>query len=136
MWKADEGLVPLLNAHSRAACHVPSFTIPPGSFVTADGETVDVVALQDQVISPYSDFLLHDMGPELDNGVTLGSAESSEYRTIPLWDLWFRENFLHNGRAANLRQATLFHGREASAATIKGFWKRSWNLCSSPLGTS
>ena len=111
-----------------ASCHNPSFTTAPGPFTTADGkEVINVAALQNQVIFPYSDFLLHDMGPELDDKVALGrqlgdgfgpgsSAVSSEYRTIPLWGLRFRGAFLHDGRAANLRQAILFHGGEAAAA--------------------
>ena len=115
----DEGVVQgeaVFNQIGCASCHVASFTTSPGPFTTAEGEVVDVAALQNQVIFPYSDFLLHNLGPELDDGVALGSAESSEYRTIPLWGLRLRRNYLHDGRAANLPQAILFHGGEAAAA--------------------
>ena len=107
----------IFNRIGCASCHVSSFTTSSGSFTTADDEVVDVTALKNQTLSPYSDFLLHDMGPELDDGVDLGSAGSSEYRTPPLWGLRFRVNsLLHDGRAANEMQAILFHGGEAKAA--------------------
>lgn len=99
-----------------ASCHVASFSTAPGAFTTADGEVIAVAALQNQTIFPYSDFLLHDMGPELNDGVALSGGNSAEYRTTPLWGLRFRRNYLHDGRAANLRQALLFHGGEAKAA--------------------
>lgn len=99
-----------------AGCHVPAFTTAPGAFTTADGERIDVAALQNQTLSPYSDFLLHDMGAELNDGVALGSGSSAEYRTTPLWGLRFRGNFLHDVRAGNIRQALLFHGGEAAAS--------------------
>jgi CxxC motif-containing protein (DUF1111 family) len=107
----------IFNRIGCASCNVSSFTTSSGSFTTADDEVVDVTALKNQTLSPYSDFLLHDMGPELDDGVDLGSAGSSEYRTPPLWGLRFRVNsLLHDGRAANEMQAILFHGGEAKAA--------------------
>lgn len=106
----------VFNKIGCATCHVSSFTTSSGPFTTADGEVVDVAALQNQILFPYSDFLLHDMGPELDDGVALGSAKSSEYRTTPLWGARFRGSFLHDGRAANFRQAILFHGGETKAA--------------------
>jgi CxxC motif-containing protein (DUF1111 family) len=86
-------------------------------FTTADGEVVNVAALQNQTLHPYSDFLVHDLGPELDDGVSLGAAQSFQYRTAPLWGLRFRLNtLLHDGRGGNLDQALLFHGGEGKAA--------------------
>src|SRR5262249_32607085 len=36
-------------------------------------------------IQPYTDLLLHDMGPELADGFLQGSATGSEFPTAPLW---------------------------------------------------
>jgi CxxC motif-containing protein (DUF1111 family) len=99
-----------------ASCHRTSFWIPPRAFTTAEGEAVDEAALQGVTIQPYSDFLLHDMGPGLDEGVGLGQARPAEYRTTPLWGLRHRRDFLHDGRAALLSAALRWHGGEAAAA--------------------
>ena len=92
-------------------CHVPALTTGPS----------DVDALSNKTIFPYSDLLLHDMGPELDDGYTEGSATSSEWRTAPLWGIGLaadsqggRVFYLHDGRATTLDEAIQFHGGEAA----------------------
>ncbi len=98
-------------------CHTASFTTSRQAFRTPDGEMIDVKALQNREIFPFSDFLLHDMGPALDDGVALGDATSAEYRTTPLWGYRFRRsNGLHDGRASDVRQAIIFHDGEARAS--------------------
>ncbi len=94
-----------------AGCHIPSLTT--GSS--------DVEALSSKTIYPYTDLLLHDMGPALDDGYTEGSATSSEWRTAPLWGIGLaadsqggREFYLHDGRATSLDEAIRFHGGEAA----------------------
>ena len=75
-----------------------------------------------QLIWPYSDFLLHDMGDELADGQQVGDATGSEWRTPPLWGIGLTKTvnghtfFLHDGRARNLAEAILWHGGEAQAA--------------------
>jgi CxxC motif-containing protein (DUF1111 family) len=64
----------------------------------------------------YSDLLLHDMGPALDDGVTQGAAGGRDWRTTPLWGLRLRSRFLHDGRARSVRAAVQAHGGEAAAA--------------------
>jgi CxxC motif-containing protein (DUF1111 family) len=81
-----------------AACHTPSLPAPGGE------------------AGLYSDLLLHDMGPTLDDGVTQGQATGRDWRTTPLWGLGTRERFLHDGRARTVRAAVLAHGGEAAAA--------------------
>ncbi len=72
-----------------------------------------------QLIWPYSDFLLHDMGPSLADGQLEGSVNSREWRTPPLWGIGLTKTvsghtfFLHDGRARNLTEAILWHGGEA-----------------------
>ncbi|MGH7164433.1 MAG: di-heme oxidoredictase family protein [Nitrospiraceae bacterium] len=99
-----------------AKCHVPAFRTSSSPFTRqGDGATVAVPALLGQEIAPYSDFLLHDLGPTLNDGITLGVAKSSEYRTPPLWGLRFHKNLLlHDGRANSPEQAILYHGGEAA----------------------
>lgn len=79
-----------------------------------------------QLIWPYSDLLLHDMGPGLADGRADGSADpdagSSEWRTAPLWGIGLTKTvsghtrLLHDGRARNVLEAVLWHGGEAEAA--------------------
>jgi len=64
----------------------------------------------------YSDLLLHDMGPALDDRVAQGTARGAEWRTAPLWGLADRPRYLHDGRAESLVAAILAHGGEADRA--------------------
>jgi len=82
-----------------------------------------IAALANKTFFPYSDFLLHDMGPGLDDGYTEGSALTSEWRTPPLWGLGLSKNsqggqyfLLHDGRAKSIEQAILLHGGEANTS--------------------
>ncbi len=82
-------------------------------------------ALSNQVIFPYSDFLLHDMGVELADKVKEYQAEGHEWRTQPLWGLGLTKtvnghtNLLHDGRARNILEAILWHGGEAEKSKQK-----------------
>ncbi|WP_322987724.1 di-heme oxidoredictase family protein [Hoeflea sp.] len=75
-----------------------------------------------QLIWPYSDFLLHDMGEGLADGQQVGRASGTEWRTPPLWGIGLTKIvndhtfFLHDGRARNLTEAILWHGGEAKTA--------------------
>jgi CxxC motif-containing protein (DUF1111 family) len=64
----------------------------------------------------YSDLLLHDMGPGLDDGMQQGSAKGSEWRTTPLWRVSERGRFLHDGRALTPSEAILAHGGQGQKA--------------------
>lgn len=87
--------------------------------VTTGGHKVE--RLNNQVIHPYTDLLLHDMGPGL-SGRPDFRASRQEWRTAPLWGIGLTEtvnghtNFLHDGRARNLEEAILWHGGEAESA--------------------
>ena len=84
------------SAIGCAKCHVPALRTRSGTEAAL-----------------YSDLLLHDMGPALDDKVPQGNATGSEWRTAPLAGLHARTRFLHDGRAANLHEAVLAHGGEA-----------------------
>lgn len=93
-----------------AKCHVPQLQT---GFSPID-------ALSNKTIYPYTDLLLHDMGPGLDDGYTEGSALTAEWRTPALWGLGLSKNsqggqyfLLHDGRAHTLSDAILLHGGEA-----------------------
>jgi CxxC motif-containing protein (DUF1111 family) len=79
----------------------------------------EIAALSNTTFYPYSDLLLHDMGPGLDDGYTEGSALTSEWRTPPLWGLGLSRDsqggeyfLLHDGRARSIEEAILLHGGE------------------------
>lgn len=100
----------IFNTIECSSCHIPEWTTP----------TSDVSALSNRTIYPYTDLLLHNMGPGLDDGVTEGSAETFEWKTPALWGLGLSpesqggEFFLmHDGRAKSIQEAILMHGGEA-----------------------
>ncbi|HFQ4939351.1 TPA: di-heme oxidoredictase family protein [Vibrio vulnificus] len=87
---------------------------------TAKREALPV--LSEQTIHPYTDLLLHDMGPGLADNRPEYLANGQEWRTPPLWGIGYTQEvndhtyFLHDGRARNLMEAVLWHGGEAEAA--------------------
>jgi CxxC motif-containing protein (DUF1111 family) len=109
-----------------ASCHVAEVT-------TTDRHPF--AELRGQVIHPYTDLLLHDMGPELASTLGEGVASGAEWRTAPLWGLGANacvtggtvgapqdetcapdESYLHDGRARTLEEAILWHGGEGDAS--------------------
>jgi len=95
------------------SCHTPKYT------TAADAAEPE---LANQVIRPYSDLLLHDMGEGLADNRTEFQASGRDWRTPPLWGIGLTQavsghtQFLHDGRARNLLEAVLWHGGEAQAA--------------------
>lgn len=99
-----------------AACHTPAFVTH---------RLPDDPARSFQLIWPYSDLLLHDMGDGLADHRPEGQASGREWRTAPLWGLGStervggRKGFLHDGRARSVLEAIMWHGGEATAAREK-----------------
>ncbi|MGP5494261.1 di-heme oxidoreductase family protein [Psychrobacter celer] len=104
------------------SCHTPRYQLPK----TDD----DHLEQHGQVIYPYTDLLLHDMGDELADRTIAGKlppkdaqveflANSYEWRTPALWGIGLAQTvdpqatFLHDGRARTLMEAVLWHGGEA-----------------------
>lgn len=91
-------------------CHTPKLR-------TAAHE--DYPEQSDQLIWPYTDLLLHDMGEGLADGRPEGDATGREWRTAPLWGIGLtpvvngHDRYLHDGRARGLLEAILWHGGEA-----------------------
>jgi CxxC motif-containing protein (DUF1111 family) len=103
-----------------ASCHLPALST---------GDSHPDVELRGQSIRPFTDLLLHDLGTDLrddsgEGGDATGSeaATASEWRTAPLWGIGLARSvqgyvaLLHDGRAASVLEAVLFHGGEASQA--------------------
>lgn len=84
------------NTWGCSDCHVPTLPSSHGA------------------IPLYSDLLLHDMGEKLADGIEMGFASGSEFRTAPLWGVVATGPYLHDGRAQTLREAIEMHGGEAS----------------------
>ena len=125
--QAGEGLFSTIGC---ADCHRPSM-------VTSNFHPL--AELRGQTIYPYSDLLLHDMGPGLADNLAEGAASGSEWRTAPLWGLGLTKNvmlgdskgndlvslardypndinrigYLHDGRARTIDEAIRWHGGEA-----------------------
>ncbi len=90
-----------------ALCHTPS--LYTGSTSLTTGET-------NVAVNAFSDFLLHDMGLGLADGVSQGLAGPDEFRTAPLWGVGQRIFFLHDGRTKDLLEAIRQHASPGSEA--------------------
>jgi CxxC motif-containing protein (DUF1111 family) len=115
-----------------ASCHRPSMTTSAFH---------PLAELRNQTIRPYTDLLLHDMGPGLADTLAEGSASGAEWRTAALWGLGHTESvmlgdtkandavslagrgdddtrigYLHDGRARTIEEAILWHGGEGEAS--------------------
>jgi len=95
------------------SCHTPTFKTGESQFPW----------LSNQTIHPYTDLMLHDMGEGLSDKRPEFIANGNEWRTPPLWGIGLTEvvsgyqNYLHDGRAATLTEAILWHGGEAAKTT-------------------
>ena len=94
-----------------AACHKPTMVTGYSS----------IAPLSYKTFSPYTDLLLHDMGGELDDGYTEGTAKTYEWKTPPLWGIGLSESsqggryfLMHDGRARSIEDAILMHDGEAA----------------------
>ena len=103
----------LFHGAGCAACHTPKF-------VTR--RDADRPEHRFQLIWPYTDLLLHDMGEGLADHRPVGGASGREWRTPPLWGIGLTGTvsghtyLLHDGRARGLLEAVLWHGGEALAS--------------------
>jgi CxxC motif-containing protein (DUF1111 family) len=103
----------LFASSGCAACHRERFTT---------GALPGWPELANQVITPYTDLLLHDMGEGLADTIGEGVASGREWRTPPLWGLGLLQTvsgspgLMHDGRALSAEEAILWHGGEADRA--------------------
>ncbi len=105
----------VFQANRCSACHTVEMKTGSGT---------EFAELRNQKIKPYTDLLLHDMGPDLADQFVEGQATGSMWRTSPLWGIGYTERvagdakvgYLHDGRARTLTEAILWHGGEATAS--------------------
>jgi CxxC motif-containing protein (DUF1111 family) len=103
----------LFRGFGCATCHTQTMTT---------GTVAGAPEVSGQRIHPYTDLLLHDMGPGLADNRPDYLASGSEWRTPPLWGIGLtpvvngHTNFLHDGRARSLLEAVMWHGGQATAA--------------------
>ena len=105
----------LFHETGCATCHRPSFRTGNSAATPPN--------LRDQLIWPYTDMLLHDMGAGLADHRPEGRADGRSWRTAPLWGIGVTgspgatpASFLHDGRARDIQEAILWHGGEGKAA--------------------
>ncbi len=122
---AQQGKV-LFEAAGCMSCHRPAMRT---------AENAEFVPYRGQVIQPFTDMLLHDMGEDLADGRPEFGASGNEWRTPPLWGIGYvghvlgtptdpfdpngnpaEPNYLHDGRARSLMEAILWHGGEGASA--------------------
>ena len=100
----------IFHATGCTSCHRPAFVTH---------RLADQPEQSFQLIWPYTDMLLHDMGHDLADNRPEARATGTEWRTAPLWGIGLTEQvsghtyFLHDGRARSLLEAILWHGGEA-----------------------
>lgn len=93
-----------------ASCHIPDLRT---------SVNVALPSLSNQLIHPYTDLLVHDMGAGLADDRPDFGADGREWRTAPLWGLGLLETvnypafYLHDGRARTITEAIMWHGGEA-----------------------
>ncbi len=103
----------IFESSGCARCHLPTFET---------GSVDGFPELSRQVIHPYTDLLLHDMGPQLTDDRPDFDASGTEWRTPPLWGIGLVQTvnrhtlLLHDGRAQGFAEAILWHGGEAERA--------------------
>ncbi|MDB5103696.1 MAG: hypothetical protein JWP91_1385 [Fibrobacteres bacterium] len=103
----------LFQSAGCASCHTPTLVTGPYH---------PKAELRNQTIHPYTDLLLHDMGPGLADNLPEGDASGAEWRTAPLWNIGYTEGvsegeaYLHDGRARTLAEAIQWHGGEGAKA--------------------
>lgn len=106
----------VFNESGCALCHTPSHKT---------AQRADMPEQSEQLIWPYTDLLLHDLGEGLADNRPEGMASGSEWKTPPLWGIGLTQvvnghtQLLHDGRARNTLEAILWHGGEAQAARDK-----------------
>jgi CxxC motif-containing protein (DUF1111 family) len=106
----------IFQSSKCAACHTSEMKTGLGS---------ELAEVRNQTIKPYTDLLLHDMGPDLADNLIEGQATGSMWRTSALWGIGYTERvagtagkvgYLHDSRARTLMEAIMWHGGEATVS--------------------
>jgi len=107
-------------------CHQETFTTQANVKLktTSGGQTAVIASLSNVTFSPYSDFLLHDMGTGDTGGIPfqpdqLGQASLTMWRSSPLWgltnSLTKSGGLMHDLKSKTIDAAIKRHGGEAAS---------------------
>jgi CxxC motif-containing protein (DUF1111 family) len=105
-----------------AVCHTPSFTTVPANTVINRGQFQVPAVLGDEIIRPFSDFLLHDIGTGdgiVQNG---GAGTRNMIRTPPLWGVRARAELMHDGRSFTFNDAINRHAGAGGTVARNNFF--------------
>lgn len=115
-WQTEVG-ESLFNSIGCADCHVKEQHTDNDYYVPwPDGTAHRVNALSDKDFKPWSDFLIHDMGEELNDHRRMGKAGGRFWRTTPLWGMRHKGRMLHDGSAFTIEEAIAAHGGEGQVS--------------------
>tara|TARA_R110001583_G_scaffold177396_1_gene332419 strand:- start:8770 stop:10377 length:1608 start_codon:yes stop_codon:yes gene_type:complete len=112
----------LFDEVNCTGCHQPDFITATGALLLGGLPAPD--ALKGQHIYPFTDMLLHDLGEGLADNRRDFTATGVEWKTRPLWGIGLTKTvnpaagFLHDGRAATIEEAILWHGGEAEQSKV------------------
>ncbi|MBZ5719464.1 MAG: hypothetical protein LAO03_03700 [Acidobacteriia bacterium] len=111
-------------------CHLPSYQTPAQVFYDTDLSGTQFgpsPSLSNQLVNLYSDLLLHDMGKKNAgtfpaNTLITNQATQQQWRTTPLWGIFYRTAFWHNGSIKDIPSAILQHSPDGTgeAAAVLG----------------
>lgn len=110
----------LFEQATCATCHRPSYLTAGPPF-----PALSTPAVTGQRIWPYTDLLLHDMGPALADGRPDGLATGRDWKTPALWGLGLLKavnghtRLMHDGRADGVAEAILWHDGEGAGASAQ-----------------
>jgi hypothetical protein len=122
--QTEAGLT-VFNNIGCSVCHIVNFTTRSNVTLnnTVGGQTGVIAPLSNVTFSPYSDFLLHDMGSGESGGIPFlpggtGQATLTMWRTAPLWGLsntlTKAAGLMHDNGSKSVDAAILRHGGEAA----------------------
>jgi CxxC motif-containing protein (DUF1111 family) len=96
------------------SCHVETLVTAPTGTVIHGGALTVPDALGGKQIHPFSDYLLHDIGTG--DGIVQNGPADTQYkmRTMPLWGLRTRAQYMHDAQSATLSDAISRHRHEAA----------------------
>jgi CxxC motif-containing protein (DUF1111 family) len=104
-----------------AVCHIPELRTADEALVPDPDSPIPKInymridAMSKKKFYPYTDLLVHQMGPDLADGIPQEGAKGGEWRTTPLWGLRIKKFLLHDGRTTSLHEAIMAHGGQAES---------------------
>jgi CxxC motif-containing protein (DUF1111 family) len=96
-----------------SSCHVETLVTAPAGTAIHGGSLIVPDALGGKQIHPFGDYLLHDIGTG--DGIVQNGPPDTQYkmRTMPLWGLRTRSQFMHDAQSATFADAIERHQGEA-----------------------